>query len=77
MQVSDMDKFFTQKYCDRCHGSLESGRIMSMFNEQCICMKCSDEETKRDDYKSAQAADAEQIMKGNFNFKGVGLKTKS
>lgn len=27
-----MDKFFTQKTCDRCGGSLEKGRIMSMLN---------------------------------------------
>lgn len=34
-----MDKFFTQTTCDRCGGSLEAGRTMSMFNEDCICMK--------------------------------------
>lgn len=34
-----MDKFFTQKTCDRCGGSLENGRIMSMFNTECICME--------------------------------------
>lgn len=68
-----MDKFFTQKHCDRCGGSLQGGRTMSMFNEDCICMKCKDEETKRADYKKAVAADHAEIKKGNYNFKGIGL----
>lgn len=66
-----MDKFFTQKFCDRCNGSLEGGRIMSMFNEQCICMKCKDEEMKDKDYKKARDTDNEEIKKGNYNYKGI------
>ena len=68
-----MDRFFTQKHCDRCHGSLEGGRIMSMFNEDCICMECSKKERQRDDYKRALEADHEQIIQGNYNFKGIGF----
>lgn len=68
-----MDKFFSQEYCDRCGGSLENGRIMSMFNRQCICMKCKDEERKNKNYKKACDADNEQIKKGNYNFGGIGL----
>jgi len=30
-------RFFTQKHCDRCGGTLEAGRIMSMFNTDCLC----------------------------------------
>ena len=67
-----MDKFFTQTHCDRCGGSLECGRTMSMFNEDCICMKCKKEETARADYKQAVEADHEEIKKGNYNFKGIG-----
>ena len=67
-----MDKFFTQEYCDRCHGSLKEGRIMSMFNEDCICMKCKDEEMKRPDYDKALEAVNEESRKGNRNFKGIG-----
>lgn len=69
-----MDRFFNQKYCDRCGGSLEGGRIMSMFNEQCICMSCKDKETKEPEYKKAVEADQEEIRKGNYNFKGIGKK---
>lgn len=66
-----MDKFFNQKYCDRCSGSLENGRTMSTFNEQCICMSCKDKETKDPEYKKAIEADHEEIKKGNYNFKGI------
>lgn len=68
-----MDNFFRKKYCDRCSGSLENGRIMSMYNEDCICMDCKKEERKRDDYQTAVQADIEQIRKGNYNFNGIGL----
>lgn len=65
------DKFFTQTRCDRCKGSLKGGRIMSMFNEECICMACKEKEMKRSDYKKAVEADHEEIKKGNYNYKGI------
>lgn len=67
-----MDTFFTQKYCDRCGNELKGGRIMSMYNNDCICMECKKEETQRIDYKDAVDADNEQIKRGNYNFKGIG-----
>lgn len=67
-----MDKFFTQKNCDRCGGSLENGRIMSMYNFDCICMKCKEAERKREDYKEASEAVHKQEMAGNRNYKGIG-----
>lgn len=69
-----MDDFFTKSKCDRCHGSLDGGRIMSMFNEQTICMACCKKERQRTDYKDAVEADHAEIRKGNYNFKGIGLK---
>lgn len=42
-----MNDFYTKEKCDRCGGSLANGRIMSMFNEECIYMKCKEEERKR------------------------------
>lgn len=66
-----MDKFFTQKTCDRCGGSLENGRIMSMFNTDCICMDCLNKENQDRDYEKAVKADHEEIKKGNFNYKGI------
>lgn len=66
-----MDKFFTQKTCDKCGGILAAGRIMSMFNTDCICMKCCEKEKHNKDYDVAVKADHEQIKKGNYNFKGI------
>ena len=68
-----MDKFFTQDTCDRCGGSLENGRTMSMFNTDCICMKCKDAERNRPKYKEAQKAVRQAEMSGNRNFAGIGL----
>lgn len=66
-----MDKFFTQKTCDRCGGSLEKGRIMSMFNTDCNCMDCLEKEKKDKDYEKAVVAEMEEIKKGNYNYKGI------
>ncbi|MHC6181085.1 gamma-glutamylcyclotransferase [Clostridium sp. JNZ X4-2] len=66
-----MDKFFTQKICSRCCGSLKNGRIMSMYNQDCICLSCKDKEKKRNDYKEAVEAEHEEIKKGNYNYKGI------
>jgi len=66
-----MDKFFTQKHCDRCGKDLKGGRIMSMFKTDCICLECCDKEKEDKDYKKALDADREEIKKGNYNFKGI------
>ena len=68
------DRFFTQRNCDRCGGDLSKGRTMSMYNEDCICMKCKDAERKRFDYAEARDAETEAVKNGNRNFKGIGLK---
>ena len=38
------DRFFTQSTCSRCPNKLQV-RIMSWFNNDTICMECSDKET--------------------------------
>jgi len=65
------DRFFTQKFCDRCHQELKAGRTMSMFNEQCICTECAEKEKQDPEYKKAVEADQAEIRKGNYNFKGI------
>ena len=65
------DRFFTQRLCDRCKGTLEKGRIMSMYNEQCLCMACKEKEQQRPDYAQAVDADNQQIREGNYNYKGI------
>lgn len=68
-----MDRFFTQKVCNRCHGSLEKGRIMSMYNTDCICLECKKKEMQRNDYGAASRAEREQVARGNYNYGGIGL----
>ena len=58
--------------CHRC-GAKSNVHIMSMYNEELICMDCKDKETKRDDYGKAVEADHAEIKQGNYNFKGIGL----
>lgn len=66
-----MDRFFTQQHCDRCGGNLEKGRIMSMFNTDCICLACKEAERKRSDYAKAVKAELDEVKKGNYNYKGI------
>lgn len=66
-----MDRFFIQKTCDRCRGSLKNGRIMSMYNTECICIECQRKERLNEDYDLAVKADHEEIKKGNYNYKGI------
>ncbi len=66
-----MDRFFTQKLCDRCRGSLREGRTMSRFNTECICLACEEKERARSDYDEAVKAEHEEIKKGNYNYKGI------
>jgi len=49
---------------------------MSMYNEDVICMSCKESEKKRDDYKKAVDADIAEIKKGNYNYEGIGYKTR-
>jgi hypothetical protein len=64
--------FFTKKSCDRCGAELKI-RIMSMFNEDVICMSCKEKEMEHPKYNEAREADMNEIRKGNYNFKGIGF----
>jgi len=68
-----MDEFFTKKTCDRCGGPLDGGRTMSMFNEQTICMRCKEAETRLPEYRAAEAAELAACRAGDRFFRGVGL----
>ena len=67
-----MDSFFTQTTCDRCGGDLSEGRIMSMYNTDCICMRCKKGEKKRADYMKALNAETKAVLAGNRNYPGIG-----
>jgi len=62
--------------CERCHQPTNGVTIMSMYNEDIICMSCKNAEKKRSDYQQAQDADIAEIKKGNYNYEGIGLNEK-
>lgn len=66
-----MDKFFSRTTCERCHKPLNGVRIMSMFNEQCICLDCKEAERNDPEYRKAVEADHAEIKRGNYNYKGL------
>ena len=66
-----MDRFFSQKTCDRCGGSLSGGRIMSMYSTECLCLDCKEKEKDRTDYQAAVKAELDEVKKGNLNYKGI------
>ena len=51
--------FFKKTRCDRCHSSLDGGRILSMYNEQTICMICK----KRNSSEPTTARRSRQTMR--------------
>lgn len=65
------DDFFTKTKCDRCGKPLNSGRIMSMFNTDCICMKCKEDERNHPDYKKAQEKERQEVISENYNYQGI------
>lgn len=58
--------------CDRCHQPTNGVTIMSMYNEDIICIPCKGREKERSDYNKAVQADIEEIKKGNYNYEGIG-----
>ena len=61
--------------CDRCGASGSSGSFScgSMFNTDQICMKCSKREKKHPRYEEARRLELQHVLKGDYNFGGVGL----
>ena len=65
-----MDKFLSQETCSRCGGGLNV-RVMSMFNEEVICVNCKDEERKHPRYKEALSEELAHLRRGNCNYPGL------
>ena len=61
--------------CERCSKETNTS-ICSMYNTEMICMECKKAERKRSDYKLACDTELEEVKKGNYNFKGIGLDKK-
>lgn len=58
--------------CDRCKKEAPIA-IMSYFNIEMLCKACVKEERQHPDYAKAVLAEHDEVVKGNYNFPGVGL----
>lgn len=58
--------------CERC-GKETYGTTMSFFNRETICMECNDAEERHPDYERAHEIEVQEVLKGNYNYPGVGL----
>lgn len=58
--------------CPRC-GKPSSSHTCSYFNTQSICLECREKEEKHPDYQMARDAEREAVIKGDYNFPGIGL----
>jgi hypothetical protein len=57
--------------CDRCGEPTNGVTIMSMFNEDVICMTCKQNEKKDPEYGAASDSEMKEVRKGNTNYKGA------
>ena len=58
--------------CDRC-GIPDVTRQMSLFNEDMCCSVCIEMERAHPEFPKARTCELNELLKGNFNFPGIGL----
>jgi hypothetical protein len=58
--------------CQRCN-TQTSAHTVSYFNTQEICIDCRDKERKHPQFEEARAREHGEVMRGNLNFRGIGL----
>lgn len=58
--------------CDRCKKETLVTR-MSFFNTDILCNECLVEESQHPDFEKAKIAERDEVVKGNYNFPGIGL----
>ncbi len=61
---------FSNRTCDRC-GELTNTMSMSWLNTDECCMNCLEIEKGEPDYILAKEIEAEEVRKGNLNYKGI------
>ena len=57
--------------CERC-GIETNVTICSMFNTENICMACKEKERRHPKYAEARDAERQEVLSGNYNFRGIG-----
>ncbi len=65
-----MDEFFEIKNCQRC-GKALTIRTLSKMNTDVICPKCCSDEKKHPRYKEASDMEHQQVVLGNYDYKGL------
>ena len=58
--------------CERC-GCETNVTTGSYFNTDMICIPCNNIETTHPEYATAKHIEFLEVLKGNMNFKGIGL----
>jgi 7-cyano-7-deazaguanine synthase in queuosine biosynthesis len=58
--------------CERCQSETKVHTV-SYFNTQAICGRCEKIEQRHPTYPAAKKAEMTQVIKGNYNYEGVGL----
>ncbi len=69
--VSNESFDMNKSNCDRCGKSTNGTTIMSIFNDDVICMSCKEKEKQDPEYKAASKAEIEAVRRGEKNFKGA------
>lgn len=58
--------------CERCSKESRSFTV-SWFNTEVICDGCDDRERAHPEFERARRVESEAVMRGDYNFPGVGL----
>ena len=58
--------------CPRCNKEVYV-TTMSYFNTDQICMECDTKEKNHPKYRMARDTEIVEVLKGNYNFPGIGL----
>lgn len=58
--------------CERCR-KLDKVTTGSYFDTAIICMNCETLEQKHPEYAKAKQVESEEVRRGNYNYRGIGL----
>ena len=59
--------------CQRCMRTDAKALKMSWFNTEMICSTCQKAESKLPEYQFAKEMERQQVLNGNYNYRGIGL----
>ena len=63
----------TSHACDRCCKEKITTHTWSMFNQEMLCIECSETEKNHPMYTIAREIEAIHVRLGNLNYEGIGL----